>query len=468
MTQIISARESSRAAAIREGEDDVAYTLDAAGRLTSLGPAFEALAGWSPADWIGRPLARLIHPQDASWASAIHRAVYREVGQISTFTARLLTRTGIYVHAQFVATRRIEHGRVRAVAGLIRIPMGPEPNGGPAHANGAAPPIVVDAGIAAIVCTDDHGRIVHFDRAAEHMFRCRAADVAGQPLQILVTPRFREVIEQRLTGLLSPAEAAVSGSTVEAAGLCKDGYEFPLEASLASRKTDTGGFVMVIFRNTTEYRLAHRALRRMNEMREDEARRIARELHDEAGQLLASVHVALAEWAQEAPGTAVDHLQRVVTLLDQIEVRLRELSHELRPTILDDLGLVPALEFLAGRIAKRTGLMIRVEGLAPGRLPSVVETTLYRVAQEALTNVTRHARATSACLRLEREDHAIRCAIRDDGIGFDVPGVLARRGEHGLGLMGIRERVVSLAGTVQIESAPGCGTTLLVTIPLEG
>jgi two-component system, NarL family, sensor histidine kinase UhpB len=177
------------------------------------------------------------------------------------------------------------------------------------------------------------------------------------------------------------------------------------------------------------------------------------------------VHVALAEWAQETPGTAADHLHRVVTLLDQIEVRLRELSHELRPTILDDLGLVPALEFLAGRVARRTGLVIKVEGL-PGRLPSVVETTLYRVAQEALTNVTRHARATTACLRLEREDRAIRCAIKDDGIGFDVPGILARRGEHGLGLIGIRERVVSLAGTVQIESAPGCGTTLLVTIPL--
>lgn len=322
--------------------------------------------------------------------------------------------------------------------------------------------------MAATVCADGQGRIIHFDGTAERMLRWRADEVAGQPLILLVGERFRDVIGQQLAGLLAPGGAAVGGLMVKVAGRRKDGSEFPLEASLAVWKTGGGDFVMATLRDTTERTLAHRALRRMNEMREDEVRRIARELHDEAGQLLASVHIALVEWAREMPESAADHLPRVVGLLDQIEVGLRELSHELRPTILDDLGLGPALEFLAGRVSKRSGLLVTVEGLVGGRLLPVVETTLYRVAQEALANVARHARATSARLCLEREDRLIRCAIRDDGIGFDVPVILARRGEHGLGLIGIRERVASLAGTLQIESAPGRGTTLLVTIPLEG
>jgi len=334
---------------------------------------------------------------------------------------------------------------------------------------GALRRVAVETGMAAIVCADSQGRIIHFDPTAERMFRCQANEVASQHLILLVGERFRDVVGQRLAELLAPGQTAVCGITVEASGRRKDGSEFPLEASLASWQTGAGAFVMAILRDhTTERRLAHRALRRMNEMREDEARRIARALHDEAGQLLASVHVAVVEWAGEMPASAADHLRRVRDLLDQIEVRLRELSHELRPTILDDLGLVPALEFLAGRISKRTGLLVTVEGVVGGRLPTAIETTLYRVAQEALTNVARHARATSACLRIEQEDRLIRCAIRDDGIGFDVPAILSRRGEHGLGLIGIRERAMSLGGTVQIESAPGRGTTLLVSIPLEG
>ncbi len=217
----------------------------------------------------------------------------------------------------------------------------------------------------------------------------------------------------------------------------------------------------------TERKWAEKALHRLNEMLEEEAKRIARALHDEAGQLLATVHIALAEVARELPPPVRKRLQEVRGLLNQIEGQLRHLSHELRPTILDDLGLCPALEFLAQGVSTRTGLLITVKGSTEGRLPLSIETALYRIVQEALTNISKHARATRVRIQFQRAARRIRCVVRDDGIGFDVPSVLHRKGEQGLGLIGIRERLNALGGTLQITSAPGRGTELLITIPLE-
>lgn|GEM_PF-2034729 len=198
--------------------------------------------------------------------------------------------------------------------------------------------------------------------------------------------------------------------------------------------------------------------------REEEARRIAHALHDEASQLLASVHIALDNLIQQVPEHA-GTLQEVHALLDRVETQLRRLSRELRPTILDDLGLAPAVEWLAQGVADRTGLAISV--VAPSdRLPPEVETAVYRIVQEALTNVVRHARATKVQVDVRRGDSTIRAVVRDDGQGFDVPATLARRGDRGLGLIGMRERVEALGGKLSIESRPGKGTEISLTIPV--
>lgn len=214
------------------------------------------------------------------------------------------------------------------------------------------------------------------------------------------------------------------------------------------------------------FREANAALHRLNQALEQETRRIAHALHDEAGQLLTSVHLALKDAGRDLPPAARKRLQEVRSLLDRIEDHLRRLSHELRPVILDDLGLIPALKFLAEGVSMRTGTLISVDASTDGRLPSLVEATLYRSVQEALTNVAKHARATRVAVHLQQEGREILCSIRDDGIGFDAPTVLARPGGGGLGLVGIRERIEALGGTHRIVSAPGRGTELAITIPL--
>ena len=202
-------------------------------------------------------------------------------------------------------------------------------------------------------------------------------------------------------------------------------------------------------------------------IKEEEAKRIAHALHDEAGQLLASVHLALEEIAQEIPSSAHVPLQHIREQLIRVEDQLRRLSHELRPTILDDLGLQPAIHFLAQGVSARAGISTSVEGSIEGRLSWPVETAIYRIVQEALTNVIKHAEASSVRIQLRREAGVIRCAVRDDGIGFYVPAVFNRREKRGLGFLGIRERVDSLGGKLSVISAPGQGTEVLITIPIN-
>jgi signal transduction histidine kinase len=209
------------------------------------------------------------------------------------------------------------------------------------------------------------------------------------------------------------------------------------------------------------------ALRRLNEALEHEIQRMALAVHDEAGQLLVAARLAISALARDLGPSAKARVEEVCAILDRLEADLRQLSHELRPTILDDLGLVPALEFLAAGVSKRAGLSVRVESSLRGRPAMKIETTLYRIVQEALANAAKHARAGRVEILLAADAASLHCVIRDDGTGFDARAVLAGAGQHGLGLIGIRERLSAVGGTLQIQSERGRGTELRVRIPME-
>ena len=210
---------------------------------------------------------------------------------------------------------------------------------------------------------------------------------------------------------------------------------------------------------------ANQALRRMEEVREGEIRRVAHELHDSAGQLLASVHLALDELAGDLMPQARPRLERAQVLLVRVEEQLRRLSHEFRPPMLDDLGLCPALAHLAESLSRRTRLEIAVENALDERLPPPMETALYRIVQEGLSNVVRHSRATRCVIRFRSTEEAVTCTIEDDGIGFDP--VARAAGAAGLGLLGIRERAAGIGGVLEVRPREGGGAVLAVTVPLE-
>jgi signal transduction histidine kinase len=203
-------------------------------------------------------------------------------------------------------------------------------------------------------------------------------------------------------------------------------------------------------------------LRRINAALEAQARSIGQALHDEAGQVLTAAFNALAEATNVVPSCAGAHLDEVKRHLDAIEDQFHRIAHELRPRILEDLGLVPALRFLADGLRIRRGISVTFAASVDRPVPMPVETAVYRLVQESITNISKHAHAQHVVLEVEERGGFLKCRIRDDGVGVKV----AQQPPSGLGLIGIRDRVQVLGGTLMLDSAPGQGTALTVTIPL--
>ncbi|MGE5249863.1 MAG: sensor histidine kinase [Bacteroidota bacterium] len=201
---------------------------------------------------------------------------------------------------------------------------------------------------------------------------------------------------------------------------------------------------------------------------EDERARIARELHDETAQVLSAFSLQLAALRsglkrQPEARARVENLQELSRGVSQ---GLYRLVHDLRPAHLDDLGLMPALNYLLAEARSREGLEValRVTGSAC-RLPLPVETVLFRVAQEAVTNIARHARTQQAQLEIQFGDEEVRLTVADQGLGFDTESPLPA--PRGWGLEGMRERVEAAGGRFTLTSVRGCGTTVTAAIPLE-
>ena len=214
--------------------------------------------------------------------------------------------------------------------------------------------------------------------------------------------------------------------------------------------------------------LLHRAIT----AQEDERARLARELHDEIGQTLTAVQLSLDRLARtlptDDPGPR-ERLDRARTLTEQALTDLRRMIAALRPGVLDQLGLLPALGWVADHTLRPLGVIVTIasSGLQE-RLPAEIETILFRIAQEAMSNVARHSGASHLSIHLAREDDQATMVLTDDGRGFDPAAVTAAPDQsHGLGLAGMQERASLAGGQVTVESVPGRGTTVRVVMPLS-
>jgi PAS domain S-box-containing protein len=338
---------------------------------------------------------------------------------------------------------------------------------------------ILDSAMDAIITVDERQHIVLFNAAAEKMFGCPQNEAIGAPLSWFIPERFRGTHSQHVhrfgdTGVTSRRMAGLRVVT----GLSRDGREFPIDASISQLKDGGTTFYTVILRDVTERVRAEEALRvskrelqglasAANLAREQEQSRVARELHDELGQALTGLKMMVA-WIEQRVGRAdlelAGKLDRMSSVIDSTLQATRRISSELRPLILDDLGLIAALEWLVEGFIDRTGLVceLRVDGDL--ELDDARKSAVFRIAQEALTNVARHAKASRVDVRVERQADAIAIDVRDNGVGFNQPD---ERSRYSRGLLGMRERAYLLGGTFSITSAPGKGTNLEVRIPLS-
>jgi signal transduction histidine kinase len=263
-------------------------------------------------------------------------------------------------------------------------------------------------------------------------------------------------------------------------GRRRDGTLFPVEAGISKHSENGKTLYTAVVRDITERRRAEQAMRdytgqlrqlslRMFEAEENERRRLARELHDRIGQNVTALSLNLNMVRGELPE---DCRHKVKTRLDDCESLLyqtaqlvRNVLVNLRPPGLDDLGLVAALKEHARQVAERTGVSAAVIGteISP-RLPPATEITLFRIVQEALNNIAKHARATEVTVTLEAGPDTVVLTVADNGCGFDTTARLVQPASS-LGMVSMRERAESIGARLHIESAPGKGTRVIVEAP---
>jgi PAS domain S-box-containing protein len=316
--------------------------------------------------------------------------------------------------------------------------------------------------------------------AAARMFGYRVEELVGAPLAQLIPARYRERhrIDMQAFGE-SGVDMRQMGRRMHLPGLRADGSEFPLETSISHLSLAGQSLYTAMHRDLSEVQRAQAELARSHAdlqrlvvaqeaVREDERKRIARELHDDLQQMLGAIRMHLGSMREAGPGAdAPAQLAEVDALAASAIDSTRRIIHNLRPHMLEDLGLVPALDVLVAQFGKLTGLDVRLAAdEAAGRAlldAPAVTTCLYRVAQEALHNVASHAGASSVQVGLSGPQQGrIVLRISDDGAGMRAEDRLK---PQSFGLLGMQERMRAVGGTLQVEGRPGEGTTVEVSVP---
>ncbi len=331
----------------------------------------------------------------------------------------------------------------------------------------------------AIMMLDPAGRVTSWNAGAQRIMQYRADEIVGHHFSRFFTSQDLE--RGQPDHIL--AMAAVNGSFVEEGWRRRrDGSTFWASVVVTALRTSGGrlrGYADVT-QDISERRKTEQVLRnysdqlqhlshRLVQAQEVERRRIAGELHDDVGQILTALKIELQLLHEQADSASMrGGLREAMQVAEQALQRVRTLSGDLRPSLLDDLGLAAALRWHLDRVGQRAGLTVSFRADPPeARLPAAVETACFRAAQEAITNVVRHARARSIDVSLMVAGETAELTVRDDGIGFDVPAARRRAADgDSLGLLTMEERVQLVGGEMAITSTPRQGTHVRLRFPL--
>jgi PAS domain S-box-containing protein len=457
-----------------EAAPDVIYTVSAEdGSLTSLNPAFETLTGWSRAEWLGKPFLGIVHPDDSPVAVETFQKASRGETQ-PPYELRVLTKSGKYLVGEFTSTPHVKDSKVVGELGIARdITERKRVEEALRESEERFRSLVENATVGIYRTTPD-GHILmanpalvrmlgfdSFEELAARNLECEGFE-SSYPRSV-----FRERIER---------EAQVIG--LEVTWIRRDGSVILVRESARAVRADDGRVLHYdgTVEDITTRRGAEEALRRLSgrllRLQDEERRHIARQLHETAAQGLAGLAVNLnivKSSAADLSPRASACLSESLELAEQCSREIRTLSYLLHPPLVDEAGLAPALRWYTAGFAQRSGVEVHVD-VSPefGRLPSEFELTLYRIVQEALTNIHLHSGSKTARICLARRPNEIVLTVADEGRGFPSAalGIAgAESADIGVGIPGMQERARQLGGSLHIQSGSQ-GTTLTAILPL--
>lgn len=342
------------------------------------------------------------------------------------------------------------------------------------HENPMTLQTICDAALDAVVMMDARGNVAHWNRAAERMFGHAAEEIVGRSVhETLVPAQYCQQASQGLEHFFRTGEGGVVGRVRELTALRKDGVEFPIELSVAPIRVDETWWAVAIIRDITQRKKAEhdivreqRLLTQLLDLHERDRKLMAYEIHDGLTQHLTATLYRLQAFREmwgDKPQEAWEAFDVGIDLLRKSISDSRQLISGLRPPILDEAGVIEAIDYLVCETQDRTDVQIEFahDDQSP-RLAPPLESTIFRVVQEALTNAARHSRTDRVRVELTRPDGRVRVVVEDWGVGFDPAEV----DDGHFGLRGIRERARLLGGKADIDTTPGRGTRVAVELPL--
>jgi hypothetical protein len=470
--------------AIVESSDDAIIGKTLEGIVTSWNQGAERLLGYSAEEMIGQSVLRLI-PEDRLEEETQILARLRRGERVDHYETIRRRKDGRLVDVSLsISPIRDGSGRLIGASKIARDITDRKRAERGLREGQARFESVINSAMDAIIGIDEAQRVVLFNAAAERMFGCASTEALGQTLDQFIPARLRSAHRAHVrafgtTGVTSRA----MGRLGELAALRSDGREFPIEASISQTEIAGAKLFTVILRDITERKHAEEALSRsegqlralaarLQRAREEEAIRIARELHDQLGRCLTAIKMDITFLEQMASGQPTaetfrsisEKTQLMLEAIDETVRVVRKISTELRPGILDDFGLAAAIEWQAKDFQKRSGVacVIGVPEEDP-KLSREQATALFRIFQEIITNVARHSKAGKVWVHLEVQDGMVALEVEDNGVGIS-PDALGR--PEALGLLGMRERAAVFGGYVEIAGIPGKGTTVVVRMPI--
>lgn len=450
---------------------DGVILLDRDRKVLYASPDVSRLFGYETQELQGRPLAWLVHPSDRD--DILWRLDNIAESPNAAFTANLRARTqaGLWrtVEMHAVNVGGEESPPLVATFRDVNDARQESSPSGDALARRRVEDALEKLSLAieqtadSVVITDHRGIIEYVNPAFEAMTGFTREQVIGQTPRVLRSGVQTHEFYDRLWSTILAGRTFRSIMTNRR----QDGTLYDEDQTITPIRNISGTITHFVStgRDITQRKRTQEALRRLNQQLEEEAARIAGILHDEAGQFLTTAHITLAQVCDDVTPEVRERLIAVRGHLDRIEERLRHISHEIHPRAVEDLGLRDAVEFMADAFSRRTGIPVSVDALLGARYPLPVETLLYRCVQEGLTNISRHARATSAVVKLSGDTGAVSCSIRDNGVGFD-PTTLGAPTGGSLGLRLMQDRIEAIGGTLEIISATGKGTELRAFVPV--